>query len=397
MIDGLIEDGHNSHCKSFIVYLASKISTDFDKKKITYSIKGVISLPAKLQSLDSLRYFEAVARHLRYTLAATELCLTHSDVSQKIIQLETRLGYTLFERKIRQIILTSSGDVLYKSVRDALSQIRCTLDELNISEFTSGLNIYCMPSFANRWLMPRLNSFQESFPNININLLAENPAPNFTNEQIDIGIFHGSNDNKSSIHQSQTKAVLAVNRVLIELYWEIGNQILKQQAEEGWGTKVIQQLSKDLKTAFPDMKGLSERNLKYMRQFAQTYSEFEFVQQVVAQIPWGHNCLLMSKLENKITRTWYAKKTIENGWSRNVLSHQIELQLFERQGKVISNFSKTLPEPQSDLVQQALKDRYIFDFLNLEERAKETELEKQLIENISKFLLELGAGFALLS
>jgi predicted nuclease of restriction endonuclease-like (RecB) superfamily len=202
---------------------------------------------------------------------------------------------------------------------------------------------------------------------------------------------------KSSIHQSQTKAVLAVNRVLIELYWEIGNQILKQQAEEGWGTKVIQQLSKDLKTAFPDMKGLSERNLKYMRQFAQTYSEFEFVQQVVAQIPWGHNCLLMSKLENKITRTWYAKKTIENGWSRNVLSHQIELQLFERQGKVISNFSKTLPEPQSDLVQQALKDRYIFDFLNLEERAKETELEKQLIENISKFLLELGAGFAFIS
>jgi LysR family glycine cleavage system transcriptional activator len=202
VIDGLIEDGHNSHCKLFIVYLASKISTDFDKKKIIYSIKGVISLPAKLQSLDSLRYFEAVARHLSFTLAAKELCLTQSAVSQKIIQLEARLGYPLFERKIRQINLTSSGDVLYKSVRDALSQIRCTLDELKISEFTSGLNIYCMPSFANRWLMPRLNSFQESFPNININLLAENPAPNFTNEQIDIGIFHGFNDNKSAMHQS---------------------------------------------------------------------------------------------------------------------------------------------------------------------------------------------------
>ena len=202
---------------------------------------------------------------------------------------------------------------------------------------------------------------------------------------------------KSSIRQSQTKAVLAVNRVLIELYWGIGNQILKQQAEEGWGTKVIQQLSKDLKTSFPDMKGLSERNLKYMRQFAQTYSDFEFVQQVVAQIPWGHNCLLMSKLDNKFARTWYAKKTIENGWSRNILAHQIELKLFERQGKIISNFAETLPEPQSELVQQTLKDTYIFDFLNLEEKAKETELEKQLIENISKFLLELGAGFAFVS
>jgi predicted nuclease of restriction endonuclease-like (RecB) superfamily len=202
---------------------------------------------------------------------------------------------------------------------------------------------------------------------------------------------------KTSIRQSQTKAILAVNQVLIELYWKIGYQILKQQAEEGWGTKVIQQLSKDLKNDFSDMNGLSERNLKYMRQFAQTYPDFEFVQQVVAQIPWGHNCLLMNKLEDKMARTWYAKKTIENGWSRNILAHQIELQLFERQGKAISNFSATLPEPQSDLAQQTLKDTYIFDFLNLKEKAKETELEKQLIENISKFLLELGAGFAFVS
>lgn len=199
---------------------------------------------------------------------------------------------------------------------------------------------------------------------------------------------------KSSIRQSQTKAVLAVNRTLIELYWNIGTQILKQQAEEGWGTKVVQQLSKDLKKSFPDMNGLSERNLKYMRQFAQIYTDFEIVRQVVAQIPWGHNCLLMSKIDKEATRIWYAKKTIENGWSRNVLAHQIELNLFERQGKVISNFKDTLPNPQSDLVQQALKDSYIFDFLKLEEKAKESELEKQLVENISKFLLELGAGFA---
>ncbi|MFT7491662.1 MAG: LysR family glycine cleavage system transcriptional activator [Pseudohongiellaceae bacterium] len=159
-------------------------------------------MPAKLQSLDSLRYFEAVARHLSFTLAAKELCLTQSAVSQKIIQLEARLGYALFERKIRQINLTSSGNVLFTSVRDALSQIKGTLDELDISEFTSGLNIYCMPSFANRWLMPRLNNFQESFPNININLLAENPAPDFMSEEINIGIFHGLSDNKASMHQS---------------------------------------------------------------------------------------------------------------------------------------------------------------------------------------------------
>lgn len=199
---------------------------------------------------------------------------------------------------------------------------------------------------------------------------------------------------KQSIQQSQRKAILSVNRTLVELYWEIGRQILQQQEEEGWGTKVIQQLSKDLKQSFPKMKGLSERNLKYMRQFAQTYSDFEIVQQVVAQIPWGHNCLLMSKLEKESARLWYAQKTIENGWSRNVLAHQIDLELYNRQGNVISNFAETLPQPQSDLVQKALKDSYIFDFLTIEEKAKEAEIEQQLVENISKFLLELGSGFA---
>lgn len=199
---------------------------------------------------------------------------------------------------------------------------------------------------------------------------------------------------KQSIQQSQRKAILSVNQVLIELYWEIGQQILRQQKREGWGTKVIQQLSKDLKQTFPNMKGLSERNLKYMRQFAQLYPDFKTVQQLVAQIPWGHNCLLMNKLEQEDARIWYAQKTIENGWSRNVLAHQIDLQLFERQGNVISNFAETLPEPQSDLVQKALKDSYIFDFLTIEEKTKEVELEQQLVENISKFLLELGSGFA---
>lgn len=199
---------------------------------------------------------------------------------------------------------------------------------------------------------------------------------------------------KQSIQQSQRKAILSVNQTLVELYWEIGKQILQQQKKEGWGTKVIQQLSKDLKETFPTMKGLSERNLKYMRQFAQTYANFEIVQQVVAQIPWGHNCLIMNKLETENARLWYAQKTIENGWSRNVLAHQIELGLYERQGNVISNFAETLPAPQSDLVQKALKDSYIFDFLTIEEKTKEIEIEQQLVENISKFLLELGSGFA---
>jgi predicted nuclease of restriction endonuclease-like (RecB) superfamily len=199
---------------------------------------------------------------------------------------------------------------------------------------------------------------------------------------------------KQSIQQSQRKAVLSVNQTLVELYWEVGRQILKQQKEEGWGAKVIQQLSRDLKQMFPKMKGLSERNLKYMRQFAQTYTDFQIVQQLVAQIPWGHNCLIMNKIGNDTARIWYVQKTIENGWSRNILAHQIELELYERQGNVISNFAETLPEPQSELVQEALKDSYIFDFLTIEEKSKETELEHQLVENISKFLLELGAGFA---
>ena len=115
---------------------------------------------------------------------------------------------------------------------------------------------------------------------------------------------------KQSIQQSQRKAILSVNRTLVELYWQIGQQILQQQKEEGWGTKVIQQLSKDLKQSFPTMKGLSERNLKYMRQFAQTYSDFEIFQQLVAQIPWGHNFLLLNKLDNDNTRLWYAQQTI---------------------------------------------------------------------------------------
>jgi LysR family glycine cleavage system transcriptional activator len=158
-------------------------------------------LAIKLQSLDSLRYFDSVARHLSFTEAAKELCLTQSAVSQKIIQLEARLGYPLFERKIRQINLTNNGEKLYRSVHKSLSQIRDTLNELEINVPSSDLNIYCMPAFANRWLMPNLNSFYELFPNININLLAKKPETDISSEKIDIRIFHGLTSNQPSMQQ----------------------------------------------------------------------------------------------------------------------------------------------------------------------------------------------------
>jgi len=199
---------------------------------------------------------------------------------------------------------------------------------------------------------------------------------------------------KLQIQTARTKAALAVNRELIVLYWNIGQHILKKQAEEDWGGKIIDQLSADLKKAFPDMKGISSRNLKYMRQFASIYDNIEFVQVPLAQITWYHNIALMSKLRSNKKRIWYAQKTIENGWSRNVLVHQIALQLYERQGKAIHNFNTTLPHPQSDLVRETLKDPYIFDFLTGEEKMRELQLEKALTQHISQFLLELGAGFA---
>ena len=199
---------------------------------------------------------------------------------------------------------------------------------------------------------------------------------------------------KSQIQTARTKAALAVNSELILLYWSIGQHILKKQAEEGWGGKIIDQLSADLRKAFPDMKGISSRNLKYMRQFADAYDDFEFVQQAAAQIPWMHNCTIITKIKHPVHRRWYTQKTIENGWTRNVLIHQIALQLYERQGKAIHNFDTTLSSPQSDLARERLKDPYIFDFLTGEEKMRELQLERALTQHISQFLLELGAGFA---
>ena len=199
---------------------------------------------------------------------------------------------------------------------------------------------------------------------------------------------------KERILSSQVKAALAVNRELINLYWEIGSRIHLKQKNEGWGAKTIENLSKDLKTSFPDMQGLSSRNLKYMVHFAKEYPDFAIGQQLVAQIPWGHNILLLQKLTTMEERLWYANKTIENGWSRNVLLHWLDSGLYKREGRAITNFQATLPSPQSDLAHQTLKDPYCFDFLTLKKKFDEKELESGLLEHTQKFLIELGAGFA---
>lgn len=204
------------------------------------------------------------------------------------------------------------------------------------------------------------------------------------------------NDLKSKITQAHHQAARTVNQNLILLYWEIGKSILEKQEVEGWGKKVIQQLSKDLEHAFPDMKGFKERNLLFMRQFALNWNDLSIVKQLVSQLPWGHNILLLQRISDYSTRLWYVQKAIENGWSRNVLGMQIESNLIERVGRddKIHNFKQTLSSSTSDLAQATLKDPYIFDFLTIGDAAQEREIEKALIDHIQKFLLELGAGFA---
>lgn len=199
---------------------------------------------------------------------------------------------------------------------------------------------------------------------------------------------------KSRVKTSQLKAALSVNSELVMLYWHIGTSILEQQAARGWGSGVIKQLSADLQKAFPDMKGFSARNLEYMRYLAECYPDESIAKQLVSQIPWGHNVRLMYKVKNGTERLWYIQKTIEHGWSRNVLVMQIETGLYHRQGKALSNFASTLPPLQSDLAQQTLKDPYNFEFLGISDDALEREVERASIEHIRNFLLELGAGFA---
>ncbi len=199
---------------------------------------------------------------------------------------------------------------------------------------------------------------------------------------------------KDRIATARVRAALAVNAELVALYWQIGRMILDRQERHGWGGKVIDRLAVDLRTAFPGTRGFSRSSLHYARKLAAWYSTPEFVQQPVGQIPWGHIVLLLDRTNSAETANWYAKKALENGWSRTVLTHQVKTRLHERHGKALSNFDRTLPPAQSDLARETLKSTYNFEFLGLDEQVGERTLKEALVERIQRFLLELGSGFA---
>jgi predicted nuclease of restriction endonuclease-like (RecB) superfamily len=224
---------------------------------------------------------------------------------------------------------------------------------------------------------------------------------------------------KARIRVAQIKASLSVNRELIALYWDIGQGIVERQRAQGWGASVIDRLAHDIQTAFPGIEGFSPSNISRMRAFYLAYTEEARISarpvpklkgatsaqavpksdrpnlpQPVREIPWGHNIVLLFKLKDSAQRLWYAQQTIANGWSRSMLLHWIESDLYSRQGKAVTNFKTTLPAPQSDLASELVKDPYNFDFLTLRQDAAERELEQGLLDHIRKFLLELGAGFA---
>lgn len=201
-------------------------------------------------------------------------------------------------------------------------------------------------------------------------------------------------DIKIRIRNERIKTVLSANAALVMLYRDIGKAILKKQQDEGWGARVIDRMAYDLKEEFPDMRGFSSRNLKYMRKFAECWPERAIVQASLAQISWYHNIALIEKISEESLRLWYAQKTLEYGWSRNILVHQIESQLHKRIGQTANNFEIALPPPDSDMANQIFKDPYVFDFLGTADTRRERELETGLIEHLEKFLLELGQGFA---
>ena len=199
---------------------------------------------------------------------------------------------------------------------------------------------------------------------------------------------------KEQIRNAQVRAAVAINSELVLLYWNIGKQILARQSAEGWGRNVIPRLSKDLTSEFPQMKGLSPRNLGYMKAFAEAWPDDAILQQAAAKLPWFHNCVILDKIKVAEERLWYVQAAIQNGWSRNVLVLQIESGLYARTGKAVTNFDRRLPKADSDLAAQLIKDPYNFDFLTLAEDARERELESGLLAHLQRFLLELGSGFA---
>jgi len=204
---------------------------------------------------------------------------------------------------------------------------------------------------------------------------------------------------KARVASARTQAILAANSALIGLYWEIGSDILARERREGWGSRVIDRLAADLRREFPDMTGFSRSNLKYMRAFAEAWPREEggyaIGQQPVGQLPWGQNIALLTKLNKRDARLWYAHQTIEHGWSRKVLEAQIASDLRGRQGRALTSFERALPAPDSELVRDAIKDPYNFEFLSLSPDAKERDLELALLNDVQSFLMEMGRGFAL--
>ena len=200
---------------------------------------------------------------------------------------------------------------------------------------------------------------------------------------------------KQEIQSAQYRAALNVNRELICLYYDIGSAINEHKT---WGNKFIENLATDIRLAFPEAKGYSVRNLKYMAKFAATYPDREFVQTVSAQIPWSHNVAILDKVKTEEQREWYIRKTAENGWSHSVLVHQIESNLYERQviANKVNNFETHLASPQSELAAQTMKDPYVFDFIPFKEDMMERDIEQALVKDVTKLLLELGTGFAFL-
>lgn len=202
-------------------------------------------------------------------------------------------------------------------------------------------------------------------------------------------------DVKTRVRAAQMRASLAVNRELIALYWSIGHDLLERRATSKWGDGVLARVAADLRAEFPNMEGFSKSNRKYMRQFAEAWPDLAAIgQQPVGQLPWGQNLVLLTKLKTRAERLAYAAATLEHGWSRAMLTLHIEQETVERTGKALTNFERTLPAPLSDLATESLKDPYRFDFLSLGLEASERALEDGLAGHLSKFLLELGAGFA---
>lgn len=202
---------------------------------------------------------------------------------------------------------------------------------------------------------------------------------------------------KSKIYDTKRKVALSINSQLLELYWEIGKDIVERQENSDWGSKLIEQTATELKHEFPEIKGFSRRNLYAIRQWYKFYSkEYSFVPQSVAQIPWGHNRLIITKIKNVDEALFYCNETIKNGWDRDTLEIQIDNDFYNKKGKAVTNFSETLPEKQSKLAVETLKDPYNFDFLGLHDDALEKSIEDELVKHITEFLLELGQGFAFL-